>query len=96
MTNRNTQADIHRALSNVDRIAIMDYLASRVDPKRSTNALPQASVTEVAANVGCSATTATKHLTKLAKVGLIVRKQDKQTVWNSIAKGVVWPVVVRL
>jgi DNA-binding MarR family transcriptional regulator len=81
------QAEIHRCLSNPDRIAIMDYLALL--------AKPQASVSEIAIAIKNAPTNAVKHLAKLEKVGLITRRRDNQTVWNSIAAGVVWPLVIR-
>jgi len=84
--------EMHHALSNPDRIAIMDYLAAI--PSRQ-NISHSASVTEIAVAIKNSPTNTTKHLTKLAKAGLITRKQEKQTVWNTIAPGIVWPIVWR-
>lgn len=79
------QSNIHRALSNPDRIAIMEYLAAH----------GRASVADVAAAINRSQTHTTQHLIKMGKAGLIDRKQERQTVWNSIAGDVVWPIVVR-
>lgn len=83
------QADMHRVLSNPDRIAIMDYLAGRAAP------LPQANVNDIAIAIKNSPTNTVKHLNKLADAGLIMRKRDKHHVWNTIAPGIVWPIVWR-
>lgn len=84
-TKKHAVEDIHRALSNPDRIAIMDYLAELGKP---------ASVGQVAAGVNRSQTWTSKCLQILADVGLVDRRQEDQTVWNSVAGRAVWPLVI--
>lgn len=84
MTNTESAA-IFKALSNPDRVAIMDYLATQ----------GEMSVHDVAEHIKRSQTHTTQHLIRMRKAGLINRRQDKQTVFNSIADGVVWPIVLR-
>ena len=90
------QAEVHRVLSNPDRIAIMDYLAAIPSSK---SVRKEASVSEIAIAIKNAPTNAVKHLAKLEKVGLIVRRPEKtqlgQKVWNSIAPSIVWPLVIR-
>lgn len=80
------QSAIHRVLSNPDKIAIMDFLATR-------RAKP-ASVTEIATAINVSQTWASKCLHSLQQVGLVERQREDQTVWNSIPARVVWPIVI--
>jgi DNA-binding IclR family transcriptional regulator len=79
------QTAIHAILSNPDKYAIMDYLASAARPS---------SVTDVANGVGISQTWASKCLFDLARVGLVDRKREDQTVWNSLSPRAVWPIVI--
>lgn len=78
---------IYRALSNPDRIDILDYLA-RLPPAGRA-----ASVSQIADAVGRSQTWTSKCLRALAKVGLVDRRQEDQTVWNSLSARAVWPPV---
>lgn len=78
---------IYRALSNSDRIDILDYLAGRPPASRA------ASVSQVADAVGRSQTWTSKCLRELARVGLVDRRQEDQTVWNKLSDRAVWPPV---
>jgi DNA-binding MarR family transcriptional regulator len=78
-------AAAHYALTNPDRVRIMDYLAGT----------GRAIVGKIAGDLGIGQTTMSKHLIIMDRAGLIARQRDGGMVWNSIAPGVVWPVVVR-
>lgn len=81
----NVSINVHTALSNPDRIAIMDYLADA----------GESSVTEIAAGIKRSQVQTTQHLIKMRRAGMIVSRRDKQMVYNRIADGFAWPLVVR-
>lgn len=77
-------AAMHYALVNVNCIRIMDFLKAN----------PGASVGDVVKAIGVKQGTISKYLATLDRAGLIQRSRDDQTVRNSIAPGVVWPVKV--
>ena len=78
-------AAAHHALSNADRVRIMDHLM----------AAGPATTGDIAKVIGCTPSTASKHLATLDRVGLIARRRETGgVVYNSIADGVAWPVKV--
>lgn len=79
-------AAAHHALGNPDRIKIMDHLAT-AGPTMTG---------DIARVIGCTPSTASKHLATLDRVGLVARRREAGgVVRNAIVDGVVWPVRVR-
>jgi DNA-binding transcriptional ArsR family regulator len=62
-------------------VAVMDYLAEQ----------DEASCSHIAIRIKCSQPTTTQHLIKLRRAGLVTTRRDKQTIYNRLADGVVWP-----
>lgn len=77
---------IFKALAHPDRLTIMHALAS----SGPFNVMQLANVSST------SQSQTSQHLIKLRNAGLIVqRRGDNNTIWNSVAPGVVWPLVIK-
>lgn len=80
-----TNHTVHLALGNPDRFRIVDLLAAE----------PSAlSVRDIARLVECSQSQTSQHLATLRAAGLVVSRRDKNTIWNTLAPNVIWPIEV--